>query len=200
MKVGLTPRDRIMEAAEAVFAEKGYHAAAVDEIVRRTDMSKGGVYFHFPSKERLFFAVLDHLADRLVDRIRRSVAQEKSAVARLEIALTTVLESLGKRRKLAKLMLVQGYSMGNAFEKKRVETYSRFASLIKQDLDQAVAEGSIPPIDTEITSHIWLGAINEVLIRWLYTGEPAPIKEALPVLKRLLLNGIGVDTKVSVGG
>lgn len=63
-----------------------------------------------------------------------------------------------------------------------------------------MAEGSIPPIDTNIASHIWLGAINEVLIRWLYTGEPAPVKEALPVLKRLLLSGIGVDTKVSVGG
>ena len=144
--------------------------------------------------------MLDHLADRLVDRIQKSMAQEKSAVARLEIALTTVLERLGKRRRLAKLMLVQGYSMGNAFEKKRVEIYSRFASLIKQDLDQAVAEGSIPPIDTNIASHIWLGAISEVLIRWLYTGEPAPVKEALPVLKRLLLSGIGVDTKVSVGG
>ena len=57
----LQTRERIMEAAEAVFAEKGYHDAAMDEIVRRTSVSKGGLYFHFSSKERLFFAVMDHL-------------------------------------------------------------------------------------------------------------------------------------------
>ena len=50
-------RERILEAAEAVFADNGYHDALVDEIGKRTSMSKGGLYFHFPSKEDLFFAV-----------------------------------------------------------------------------------------------------------------------------------------------
>lgn len=195
-----TARDRIMEAAEAVFAEKGYHDAVVDDIVHRTDLSKGGIYFHFPSKERLFFAVLDHLSERLVVRIRREVSQEKLAIAKLDIALTTVLASLSKRRRLAKLMLVQGYSMGNGFEKKRIEIYSKFASLIKENLDLAIDEGSIPAIDTNIASHIWLGAMNEVLILWLYTGAPVPNTEALPVLKKLLFGGIGADIKSSVGG
>ena len=200
MKDKSSAKDRIMEAAEEVFAQKGYHDSVVDEIVRRTDMSKGGIYFHFPSKERLFFAVIDHLADRLVERIQKSVAQEQSAIGRLDITLTTVLESLGNQRRLAKLLLIQGYSMGNAFEKKRMEVHSRFVSLIKDNLDMAVEEGSIPPIDSAIASYIWLGAVNEVVIRWLYTGEPAPIKKALPVLKRLLLGGIGVDAKLSNGG
>ena len=109
-----TSRHRIMEAAEVIFADKGYHATAVDEIASRTNISKGGVYFHFPCKERLFFAVLDHLADRLAHRIQTDVAQKSNALARLEISLATVLESLSKRKSLAKLMLIQGYSMGNA--------------------------------------------------------------------------------------
>ena len=189
-----------MEAAEAVFSEKGYHAAAMDEIVRRTNMSKGGLYFHFPSKERLFFSVMDHLGQRLVDRIEARIAREDEGVARLEVALTTVLESLGKRRRLAKLLLIQGYSMGNAFEKKRVEIYSRFASLIKDNLDLAVKEGSILPVDTEIASYLWVGAINEALIRWLYTGKPEPVKEALPELKKMLLRGVGAKERVNIGG
>ena len=183
----LQTRSRIMEAAEALFADKGYHDAAMDEIVRRTKVSKGGLYFHFPSKERLFFAVMDHLGQRLVRRIESRIAAEQSGVARLEVALTTALESLGRRRRLARLLLVQGYSMGNAFEKKRAEIYSGFASLIKENLDLAVEEGGVPPVNTEIASYLWVGAINEVLIRWLHAGRPHPVKEALPELKKLLL-------------
>ena len=196
----LKTRDRIMEAAEAVFAEKGYHDAAMDEIVRRTSVSKGGLYFHFPSKERLFFAVMDHLGRRLVRRIEEKIAGQEKAIDRLEVALTTALELLGRRRRLAKLLLIQGYSMGNAFEQKRTEIYSGFASLIEDNLERAVAEGSIRPVNTRIASYIWVGAINEALIRWLYTGSPDPVQEALPELKLILLESQHVQTASLVGG
>lgn len=189
-----------MEAAEAVFAEKGYHDAAMDEIVRRTSVSKGGLYFHFPSKERLFFAVMDHLGHRLVRRIEEKISQEENAIDRLEVALTTALELLGQRRRLAKLLLVQGYSMGNAFEQKRTEIYSGFASLIEENLDRAIDEGSIRPVNTQITSYLWVGAINEVLIRWLYTGSPDPVHEALPELRKILLQGISARPQSTIGG
>ena len=189
-----------MEAAEAVFAEKGYHDAAMDEIVRRTSVSKGGLYFHFPSKERLFFAVMDHLGRRLVRRIEERIARQERAIDRLEVALTTALELLGRRRRLAKLLLIQGYSMGNAFEQKRTEIYSGFASLIEENLDRAVAEGSIFPVNAQITSYLWVGAINEVIIRWLYTGSPDPVREALPELKKILLPGLSARPDAIIGG
>ena len=100
-----------------VFAEKGYHDTAMDEIVRRTEISKGGVYFHFPSKEELFFALMDDLANRLVRRVETNMAKQPRALDKLDVALTTVLESLSQRRRLARLLLLQGYSMGNAFDK-----------------------------------------------------------------------------------
>ena len=189
-----------MEAAEALFAEKGYHDAAMDEIVRRTSVSKGGLYFHFPSKERLFLSVMDHLGRRLVRRIEERISSEDRAIDRLEVALATALEVLGRRRRLAKLLLVQGYSMGNAFEQKRTEIYSDFASLIEDNLDRAVAEGSIIPVNAKITSYLWVGAVNEVIIRWLYTGSPDPVREALPELKKILLTGLSARPKVPVGG
>ena len=80
----LQTRDRILEAAEAVFADNGYHDAIVDEIGRRTSLSKGGLYFHFPSKEGLFFAVLDRLADRLVNRAEEAASREGPALERAE--------------------------------------------------------------------------------------------------------------------
>lgn len=196
----LQTRERIMEAAEAVFAEKGYHDAAMDEIVRRTSVSKGGLYFHFPSKERLFFAVMDHLGRRLVRRIEERTAKEDRGIDRLEVALGTALEVLGRRRRLAKLLLVQGYSMGNSFEKKRTEIYSGFATLIEENLDRAMEEGSIPPLNSRIASYLWVGAINEVIIRWLYTGSPDPVGEALPELNRILLTGLKARPQVPVGG
>lgn len=188
-------RERILEAAEAVFADKGYHEALVDQVAGATSLSKGGIYFHFPSKESLFFAVLDRLANRLIAKVERESSAQPTAMARADAALVAVFSALSKRRRLARLLMVQGYSMGNAFEQKRAELFGKFAGLVQAHLDDAVAKGEIGAIDTEVASHAWLGAINELLIRWLYTGKPAPSR-VLPLLRVVLIEG----TRMAGGG
>ena len=62
-------RQRILEAAVEVFAGKGYHEARVDEIVDVSKTSKGAVYSYFPSKERIFLALVDEFAGLLEKRL-----------------------------------------------------------------------------------------------------------------------------------
>jgi TetR/AcrR family fatty acid metabolism transcriptional regulator len=190
-------RERILEAAERLFAEKGFHETAMDEIVRASKVSKGGVYFHFPSKEELFFALLDKLADALQREVQREIARRRGAVAKIQGALEVVLRTLTSQRHLAQIILRQGHGLGPSFERKRLEIYSRFARLIKENLDEALAEGSIPPINTEITAYAWLGAINELVLRWIYTGQPDPLTQALPTLQELFLRGIGITQRTA---
>jgi AcrR family transcriptional regulator len=169
----------------------------MDEIVRASKVSKGGVYFHFPSKEELFFALLDKLADALQREVQREIARRRGAVAKIQGALEVVLRTLTSQRHLAQIILRQGHGLGPSFERKRLEIYSRFARLIKENLDEALAEGSIPPINTEITAYAWLGAINELVLRWIYTGQPDPLTQTLPTLQELFLRGIGITQRTT---
>jgi len=50
-------KNRILEAANRVFAEKGYHEATMDDIAKRLGVSKGAIYLYFSSKEDLFEAM-----------------------------------------------------------------------------------------------------------------------------------------------
>ena len=160
-KQRIQTRERILEAAELVFADNGYHDALVDEIGKRTSMSKGGLYFHFPSKEELFFAVMDRLANKLVKRAEKAAANAGSPMAAAEAALGAVVSALSRQKRLARLLVTQGYSMGNAFESKRSEIFDRFASVIRQQLDEAVDAGQIDELDTGLASRIWLGLLDE---------------------------------------
>ncbi len=51
-------RSRILDAANRVFAEKGYHEATMDDIAKRLGVSKGAIYLYFSSKEDLFEAMV----------------------------------------------------------------------------------------------------------------------------------------------
>ena len=192
-------RSRILEAAVTVFASKGYHDTKVDDIVAESKTSKGSFYFYFPSKQDIFLALVDTFADLLENQLRERIASETSGMARVDLALHVCLEIFGKYRGLAKIALVQATGLGIAFEEKRRAVNERFIKIIQENLDEAVVDGSIPALDTEVAACAWMGAINEIVLRWVYTGQPDPVR-ALPALRAFLLQSIGAKVKTAAIG
>ena len=69
-----------MAAAKAVFFEKGYFSATIDEIARRADITKGTVYLYFKSKDDLYASLMlpdvDQFTQMLLN-IERDVSAKK---------------------------------------------------------------------------------------------------------------------------
>jgi AcrR family transcriptional regulator len=187
-------RDKILRAAREVFAEKGYHRALVDDIVRASQTSKGAVYHHFPNKEALFLALVDEFAGRLAEAVAAAIGSARGALGKVEAAVTAGLETFARHRDLARILLLESVSLGPAYQSKRQEVHGRFAALIQAHLDEAVAEGSIPAQDTRVATLAWLGALNEVVVQWLQTGRPDLLREAVPALVPMLLRSIGAKS------
>lgn len=185
-------RQRILEAAEEVFAEKGYHGTVVEDIIRVAKTSKGGFYFHFPSKQGIFLALIDMLAPKLMAAVDRAMEREETAIGKVDAALRMALEQFSRHRRLSKILLVEAVGLGHGFDEKIVEIHGQFAMMIRRYLDLAITEGVIEPLDTDVASYAWFGAINEVVVRWLVTPDPGPLDRALPTLRALLLRSIGM--------
>lgn len=185
-------RERMLEAAADIFADKGYAGAAVDDIVRASDTSKGSFYFHFPNKRGIFSALLDHLTARLFARVEGAVSGEGDPIRKLDAALSAAITAFAQRKRLARLLLVEAAGLGHAMDEHLMRVHDRFIALIRRNLDAAIAEGRIAPIDTQIAATAWMGALNEVVIRWLHTNEPAHLQDALPTLRALLLMSVGI--------
>lgn len=186
-------RERILEAAAQVFADSGYHGASVDDIATASGGSKGGIYFHFPGKREIFFALVNRFADRLLSDAHESIESEQSGAHKAGAVIESTLETFSKHAKLAKVLLASGVGLGPAFDESLLRLHDRFAGLIRERLDAAVEDGSIPALDTTLASYAWMGALNEIILRWLYTGEPSPLTSAAPQLKSILLSSVGAN-------
>lgn len=185
-------KERILDAATAVFARKGYHGAGVEDIIAAAGTSKGAFYHYFESKQAIFLSLMDTLAGTIEQGVEAAIASERGAMAKVEAALRLVVETAAQQRDLAKILLVEAVGLGPAFEEKRLQIHRRFAGLIQRHLDRAVAEGSIPPLDTELAARAWFGALNEIIAQWLLSGEDG-LTHRLPALRALLLRSIGAQ-------
>lgn len=191
-----TTKDRILDAAMSIFSHKGYYDTHLDEIADASDSSKGSIYFHFPNKEKLFISLVDQFADVIERNVTEAIESEPAGMKRVQMAIESVLETFGKYRRPAKILLVQAVGLGNVFEKKRMEVTDRFANLIQTYLQEAIDVGDIAEVDSEVVAHAWMGAIYNVVIQWVYTGDPDP-ERIMESLVPLLLNS--VDFKANEG-
>jgi len=189
-----TTKERILDAALNIFSNKGFHDTRLDEIVEESSTSKGAIYFHFPNKERLFLALVDQFANLLERNVNEAIFQEEVGMARVKVALEVCLETFGRYRRPAKILLVQAVGLGNTFENKRTEVTDRFARLIETHLQEAIEVGDIKPVDTEVVAYAWMGAVYSLVIRWVNTGEPEP-QRIMHALLPLLLKSVGYDRK-----
>jgi AcrR family transcriptional regulator len=184
-------RERILEAAVKVFATKGYHDTKVDDIVSESNTSKGSFYFYFPSKQDIFLALSDTFTELLESRLKHAMEKEEHGVQQMDAALRASLGLFSQYRGLAKIALVQAVGLGAVFEERRRAMNDRFTQIIQSRLERAVEDGSIPPLQTEIAARAWVGALNEIVINWIYTGTP-PLEESMPALRKFLAHSIGI--------
>ena len=63
--------EKILDAAAALFAEKGYQSTTLQDIIDATGLSKGAVYHHFRSKEEIARKVGDRMGDEMWEPLRR---------------------------------------------------------------------------------------------------------------------------------
>src|SRR6266508_4466389 len=68
-------RDQLLEAAQRLLLERGYEAAALDEVCATAQVTKGGLFYHFESKEQLAAAAIEHFYAQLLWRYLDAVVK-----------------------------------------------------------------------------------------------------------------------------
>jgi AcrR family transcriptional regulator len=85
-------RAQLLLAARDVFAEQGYHSAAMDDIAERAGVSKPVLYQHFPGKLELYRALLTTYADDLVMRVREAITSSMDNQERVHGAVAAYFD------------------------------------------------------------------------------------------------------------
>ncbi len=129
-------RTAILEAAQAVFADRGFHAASIDDIARGAGISKALIYEHFESKQELYASLLDQEANELFSRLATAVAQvEGPGEPRLATGLDAFFGFVEERRDAWRMLFRENQDREAAARLDRIvaQVTDVVAALIAQD-------------------------------------------------------------------
>lgn len=177
-------RQEIILAAAKVFAERGYAAATVAEILKVAGLTKGAVYFHFSSKEELALAVISAQSPWL--ETLDLTAPGFQPVIDMTTAYAVALLHDPVIRAAVRLVIEHG-----AFDKPHIEAWRATIDLTRDMLDRARETGDLlPGIDSSRTAETITGSFTGIqLTSQVLTGR-SDLLERVALWWRLLLPGL----------
>lgn len=179
-------RAALLAAARAVFAEMGFGAASVRDIVRRTDLATGTFYNYFEDKDAIFAAVVGEITDELVRRHRQGRAKAGTAEEFLRRHFEVYFSFIAEDPELVALAQRNVTAIRTLFDKPDVRALHR--ALI-EDLREAMAKGVLPPLDVYYLAAAMGGIAFEISLV-MVTRTPVDAAEATAFATRLALAGV----------
>jgi AcrR family transcriptional regulator len=183
----LARRRQLLSAAQEVFVENGYHAAAMDEIADRAGVSKPVLYQHFPGKLELYLALLDLHVDDMVNRCREALASTQENKLRVQATFSAFFDFVSTQGEAFRLVF---------------ESDLRNVAPVRQRVERSLQEcaemvSELIQEDTGCTSDeahllgVGLVGMAEVSARyWVTTHGSIPKDAAEQLMARLAWRGI----------
>src|SRR5690349_23921911 len=106
-RAGNDKRERILEAAERVFADHGFFNAKVSEIARHAGVADGTIYLYFKSKDDLLISLFETRMERVCGDLVAAVALVRGAEAKLDAFIRTYLEMVQRNPKVAEVLTIE---------------------------------------------------------------------------------------------
>jgi AcrR family transcriptional regulator len=185
-------KDQIMNAAEDVFARKGFSDARMDDIAEETGLSKGTLYLYYKSKDDLILSILDRIFQREFRVFENLDLTSMSATE----AIWNFAETTSKDVKMMMRLLPITYEfMGLAFRNKLVQkafkTYlNHYLNILIPIIQHGIDIGEFRPADPKEIA-IAMGAILEgTLLLWVYDNSLIEPEIHLRSGMKLLLEGV----------
>jgi AcrR family transcriptional regulator len=190
----LTPRGErtrqlLLEAAEAVFGEKGYDAASISEITGRAGVAQGTFYVHFPDKKGVFTELVRSLNDRLREEVLAAIAgvSEKGRMAIERARYRAFFDFVSAHRNLYRIVRQAEFVDEPLYR----WYYRRLAEGYAAGLAASMERGEIRAMDPETLAYSLMGMADFIGMRWTLWEGKRPSDACIEELMAFIERGIG---------
>jgi AcrR family transcriptional regulator len=184
-------RDAILSAAEAVFSERGFNGAHMDEIAERAGVAVGTLYNHFADRRAILDAVLDALAQELKARLAVELPPPSAPFpARLERFLALTVEQIDAHFRVYAMLAEEELENGRS-RRARAPMLRLLLDVAQELVGQAVRSGELRAEDSALYPSLLVGMMRGVFMRKHLGVSGQPLASYVKPMARFFREGAG---------
>ncbi len=186
--------DQILEAAEKLFAQKGFYSTTVGEIAEKAGIAKGTIYLYFRDKRDLFFSVLESKLDILLEKVEKGIQKSKTVSSRIKEAIGIHLKFLEENEDFFKIM--QSFpeefkrKLGERLKGGLIERQSYYVEIMDKLIQEGIEVGEIRPFDSRKLAVILMGMLHSLTVYWISRKERTSLSEDKHLIYEVFWEGV----------
>ncbi len=187
----------ILEVAEAVFVEKGYHETSMDEIAARVGVAKGTLYSHFARKEDLVQVLLERKLQTLREAVEQIAQQNATARSRLSSIMRFMyLELYGMHFRLV-YVLFNSTELQTLLHARRIKEpgmFSEVAGTVMKLFEEGKEAGEFDArTPTPVLLSIFFSMMSPMAYKRLVVDNTLSPQDLIEDLQRVFFKGIAAE-------
>lgn len=182
-------RGMVVDAAVRLFAEKGYRATTVEDIMSTLDSTGAAFYYYFKSKEKVLAAIFDEAMSHVERELSEVLDLELSPPEALERIIATHARVIGENLHLSIVMFQDLRAVSPALSREITQRERKYTHAIRDVYLQGVADGTLIRADPELVVDALLGMANSVY-RWYQAWRHPDPKEIGDLIGRLAIRSV----------
>lgn len=186
-------RAKLVGAARALFAERGYAAVSVDEIAACAGLTKGAVYYQFKDKRDLFRAACQAVIDEIVGHVTRGTMDHATHSVDEIVTGSGILFDAYEGRETRQLLLIDGPAVLGMSEWIAMQSRLRI-ELGEHALHHVADAGLIEREMVPALAHLLSGAFRQGVLQIAASDDPAVTSAAVRAAYRRLALGLLAPT------
>jgi TetR/AcrR family fatty acid metabolism transcriptional regulator len=188
-------RQRIIEAAVKVFAEKGFYNAKVSEIARASGVANGTIYLYFRNKDDILISLFEEEMKRIIERMKAEIEREQGAVRKIEKFALMHLSLIEENKGLAEVLQVELRQSSKFMKEYRNRRFAEYVNLISAIIRQGQKEGVVrADVMPGVAKRAFFGALDEMSRFWVLSRRKKySIQTAARQIADFFLRGIATQ-------
>ena len=167
-------RERILSAAERVFARRGFFAARVSEIAKDAGVADGTIYLYFKSKDDLLISLFESRMEQVNRTLRTAVAGVASPKEQLRAFIRAYLRLVHDEPAAAEVLTIelrQSSKFMKEYENPQFADFLRtLGGIIAAGQDAGELDGAVP---SHVAARMIFGMLDELALAWVLARQPA---------------------------
>ena len=165
-------RAAVLNVARRIFADKGYHATSIDDIIEAAGIARGTFYLYFESKRAIFDELLDELFTTLQAQVRRIEVGPNALppVEQMNATVDRVMQTLADNRDMPRILLREAVGIDDEFDVKLEQFYGRIEKMLTSAVQTGQEMKLVRPCDAGMVARCILGSAKE-LVHWAFVKQ-----------------------------
>jgi TetR/AcrR family fatty acid metabolism transcriptional regulator len=165
-------RERILVAAERIFARHGFFAARVSEIAREAGVADGTIYLYFKSKDDLLISLFENRMKQVNEKLRLAIADRPPA-EQLRAFIRTYLQLVSEEPTAAEVLTIELRQSSKFMKEYDNPQFADFLRMLGGIIADGQARGELDPaIPSHIAARMIFGIVDELALAWVLAKQP----------------------------